>query len=140
MQGSQQLITEHINAFAGEEKEILVEHDDGIRPDISAGALGKLKAVFKKDGTTTAGNSSQVCICQHDTPLQFVYTLSVHGHLHKYACRTLQTSAANATVAFIVALALATRGFIGLAPAGNGSSTSLVSMPGCLSAHTFVDA
>ena len=44
----------------GEEKEILVEHDDGIRPDISAGALGKLKAVFKKDGTTTAGNSSQV--------------------------------------------------------------------------------
>lgn len=37
-----------------------MEHDDGIRPDISAGALGKLKAVFKKDGTTTAGNSSQV--------------------------------------------------------------------------------
>lgn len=45
---------------SGEEKEILVEHDDGIRPDISAGALGKLKAVFKKDGTTTAGNSSQI--------------------------------------------------------------------------------
>ena len=44
----------------GEEKEILVEHDDGIRPDISAGALAKLKAVFKKDGSTTAGNSSQV--------------------------------------------------------------------------------
>lgn len=45
----------------GEEKEILVEHDDGIRPDISTAALSKLKAVFKKDGTTTAGNSSQVC-------------------------------------------------------------------------------
>ncbi|KAL3159724.1 3-ketoacyl-CoA thiolase 2, peroxisomal [Trebouxia sp. C0009 RCD-2024] len=44
----------------GEEKEILVEHDDGIRPDISTAALAKLKAVFKKDGTTTAGNSSQV--------------------------------------------------------------------------------
>ena len=50
--------------FSGEEKEILVEHDDGIRPDISAAALGKLKAVFKKDGTTTAGNSSQVW-CLH---------------------------------------------------------------------------
>lgn len=48
----------------GEEKEILVEHDDGIRPDISTGALSKLKPVFKKDGSTTAGNSSQV------TPLQ----------------------------------------------------------------------
>ena len=37
-------------------------HDDGIRPDISTAALSKLKAVFKKDGTTTAGNSSQVCL------------------------------------------------------------------------------
>ncbi|DBA82691.1 hypothetical protein WJX77_012037 [Trebouxia sp. C0004] len=45
---------------SGEEKEILVEHDDGIRPDISTAALSKLKAVFKKDGSTTAGNSSQV--------------------------------------------------------------------------------
>lgn len=44
----------------GEEKEILVEHDDGIRPDISTAALSKLKPVFKKDGSTTAGNSSQV--------------------------------------------------------------------------------
>ena len=45
---------------AGEEKEILVEHDDGIRADISTAALAKLKPVFKKDGSTTAGNSSQV--------------------------------------------------------------------------------
>lgn len=37
-----------------------MEHDDGIRPDISTAALSKLKAVFKKDGSTTAGNSSQV--------------------------------------------------------------------------------
>lgn len=38
----------------------MVEHDDGIRPDISTAALSKLKPVFKKDGSTTAGNSSQV--------------------------------------------------------------------------------
>ena len=44
----------------GEEKQVLVEHDDGIRPDISMAALAKLKPVFKKDGSTTAGNSSQV--------------------------------------------------------------------------------
>ncbi|KAJ6713063.1 hypothetical protein OIU79_009123 [Salix purpurea] len=32
----------------------------GFRPNTSLADLGKLKAVFKKDGTTTAGNSSQV--------------------------------------------------------------------------------
>jgi acetyl-CoA acyltransferase 1 len=51
---------------AGEEKEILVEHDDGIRPDISTAVLSKLKPVFKKDGSTTAGNSSQVCLSTKD--------------------------------------------------------------------------
>lgn len=34
--------------------------DDGIRPDATVESLGQLKAVFKRDGTTTAGNSSQV--------------------------------------------------------------------------------
>ena len=46
--------------YAGEEKEIVVDKDDGIRPDISVATLGALKPVFKKGGTTTAGNSSQV--------------------------------------------------------------------------------
>eukprot|EP00891_Asterochloris_glomerata_P004688 jgi/Astpho2/4688/Aster-00248 len=45
---------------SGEEKEIVVDKDDGIRPDISVATLGALKPVFKKGGTTTAGNSSQV--------------------------------------------------------------------------------
>ncbi len=44
----------------GEEKEIVVSEDDGIRPGVSTQALGGLKTVFKKNGTTTAGNSSQV--------------------------------------------------------------------------------
>lgn len=34
--------------------------DDGIRANTTAAGLGKLKAVFKKDGSTTAGNASQV--------------------------------------------------------------------------------
>lgn len=38
----------------------MVDKDDGIRPDISVATLGALKPVFKKGGTTTAGNSSQV--------------------------------------------------------------------------------
>ncbi|KAL9406969.1 hypothetical protein Peur_003941 [Populus x canadensis] len=44
----------------GDEKPIIVSVDDGIRPNTSLADLGKLKAVFKKDGTTTAGNSSQI--------------------------------------------------------------------------------
>lgn len=42
----------------GESKTI--DKDDGIRPDVSIEALSKLKTVFRDDGTTTAGNSSQV--------------------------------------------------------------------------------
>lgn len=44
----------------GEEKQIVVDRDDGIRPDVSLQALSGLKPVFKKGGSTTAGNSSQV--------------------------------------------------------------------------------
>lgn len=39
---------------------IRIAHDDGVRRDISLEGLAALKPVFKKDGTTTAGNSSQV--------------------------------------------------------------------------------
>ena len=44
----------------GNEKDIVVSEDDGIRPGVTPQALSALKAVFKKGGTTTAGNSSQV--------------------------------------------------------------------------------
>lgn len=42
------------------EKEIVVTKDDGPRADTTLEGLAKLKPAFKKDGTTTAGNSSQV--------------------------------------------------------------------------------
>ena len=41
----------------GNEKEVLVDRDDGPRETTFEGA-SKLKPAFKKDGTTTAGNSS----------------------------------------------------------------------------------
>jgi len=44
----------------GKEKEILVDRDDGVRAETTLEGLKKLKAAFKKDGSTTAGNSSQV--------------------------------------------------------------------------------
>lgn len=43
-----------------EAKPVVVSEDDGIRPGTTAESLSSLKTVFKRDGTTTAGNSSQV--------------------------------------------------------------------------------
>ncbi|KAI5310364.1 hypothetical protein KEM55_007898 [Ascosphaera atra] len=44
----------------GTTKEVEVTKDDGIRPTVSVEKLGSLKPAFKADGTSTAGNSSQV--------------------------------------------------------------------------------
>ena len=44
----------------GEWVDKLVDTDEGPRADTNLQALGRLRAVFKKGGTTTAGNSSQV--------------------------------------------------------------------------------
>lgn len=45
----------------GEEKSVLIQEDDGIRPGTSMATLKKLPTVFKKNGgSTTAGNASQV--------------------------------------------------------------------------------
>jgi acetyl-CoA acyltransferase 1 len=52
--------TKIVDPKTGEEKPVTISVDDGIRPGTSASSLAKLKPVFKKDGTTTAGNSSQV--------------------------------------------------------------------------------
>ncbi|KAK0185012.1 Thiolase, N-terminal domain-containing protein [Armillaria mellea] len=42
------------------EHEIVVEADDGIRDGVTAESLAKLKPAFAKNGTTHAGNASQV--------------------------------------------------------------------------------
>ncbi|KAJ1565376.1 3-ketoacyl-CoA thiolase, peroxisomal [Nowakowskiella sp. JEL0078] len=44
----------------GSEKKIIVKMDDGMRQDTTFESLSKLKPAFSKDGTTTAGNASQV--------------------------------------------------------------------------------
>lgn len=45
---------------AGSETTRLVEKDEGIRPGTTLASLAKLKPAFKENGTSTAGNSSQV--------------------------------------------------------------------------------
>ncbi|MCM2265570.1 MAG: acetyl-CoA C-acyltransferase [Desulfuromonadales bacterium] len=39
---------------------VTIDADEGVRPDTTVAALGKLKPAFKVDGTVTAGNSSQM--------------------------------------------------------------------------------
>lgn len=41
-------------------KEVVVDKDDGIRHDASAEKMAKLKPAFSQDGSSTAGNSSQI--------------------------------------------------------------------------------
>ncbi|BFI08276.1 acetyl-CoA C-acetyltransferase [Marchantia polymorpha subsp. ruderalis] len=52
--------TKVVDPKTGDETSVVISVDDGIRPTTSLADLAKLKPVFKKDGTTTAGNSSQV--------------------------------------------------------------------------------
>jgi acetyl-CoA C-acetyltransferase len=39
---------------------VMVERDEGVRPDTTAESLSKLAPAFTKDGTITAGNASQI--------------------------------------------------------------------------------
>jgi len=39
---------------------VVVEKDEGIRPDTTVDSLGKLRPAFAKEGTVTAGNASQI--------------------------------------------------------------------------------
>ena len=60
LQGEITPYTTTIKDKDGNEKSILIDRDDGVRPTTSLEGLAKLKPAFKKGGTTTAGNSSQV--------------------------------------------------------------------------------
>jgi len=44
----------------GNEKEVVIDTDEGAREGTTVEGLGKLKPAFKKGGSTTAGNASQV--------------------------------------------------------------------------------
>lgn len=52
--------TKTVDPKTGEEKPVTICTDDGIRPNTNMKDLARLKPAFKKDGTTTAGNASQV--------------------------------------------------------------------------------
>src|SRR5690606_31019639 len=52
-----------IRSFDGNaavQRQVIVDTDEGVRPDTSLEALGRLKPVFRRGGTVTAGNASQL--------------------------------------------------------------------------------
>ncbi|PSR86376.1 3-ketoacyl-CoA thiolase 2, peroxisomal like [Actinidia chinensis var. chinensis] len=52
--------TKIVDPKTGVEKPVVISVDDGIRPNTTMTDLAKLKPAFKKDGSTTAGNASQL--------------------------------------------------------------------------------
>ncbi|GAV70670.1 Thiolase_N domain-containing protein/Thiolase_C domain-containing protein [Cephalotus follicularis] len=52
--------TKIVDPKTGDETPVTIFVDDGIRPNTNITDLAKLKPAFKKDGSTTAGNASQV--------------------------------------------------------------------------------
>ena len=53
-----------VDPKTGEEKEIVVLADDGIRSNTTLAVLSKLKPAFSKDGTTTAGKYENLTECR----------------------------------------------------------------------------
>ncbi|XP_060103964.1 3-ketoacyl-CoA thiolase, peroxisomal [Heteronotia binoei] len=53
-------VTTTVTNDQGKQETITVLQDEGVRPSTTLEGLTKLKPAFKEDGTTTAGNSSQV--------------------------------------------------------------------------------
>lgn len=49
------LLLQIVDPKTGDEKKVTISMDDGIRPETALSGLSKLRPVFKKDGTTTAG-------------------------------------------------------------------------------------
>ncbi|XP_073292344.1 3-ketoacyl CoA thiolase 1, peroxisomal-like [Primulina huaijiensis] len=54
------VFTKIVDPKSGETKPVTISVDDGIRPNTNMNDLAKLKPAFKKNGSTTAGNASQI--------------------------------------------------------------------------------
>jgi acetyl-CoA acyltransferase 1 len=95
----------------GELKEILVADDDGCRPTTTVEGLSKLKPAFKKGGTTTAGNSSQVtdgaaCVllCRRDIAVKL--GCKIYGRMLSFAVAGVPPKVMGIGPAFAIPAAL----------------------------------
>ena len=74
----------------GNTKTIVVDKDEGVRKETTAEGLGKLKPAFKKDGSTTAGNSSQItdgaaCVLLAKRSYAKAHGLPIEGRILSFA-------------------------------------------------------
>ena len=99
----------------GNLKEVLVDKDDGCRPETTVAGLGKLKPAFKKGGSTTAGNSSQVtdgaaCVllCRRDIAVKL--GCKIYGRILSFAVAGVPPKVMGIGPAFAIPAALAKAG------------------------------
>lgn len=95
----------------GNQQEIMVEADDGCRPETTVAGLGKLKAAFQKGGSTTAGNSSQVTdgaaailMCRRDIATKL--GCKIYGRISSYAVAGVPPKVMGIGPAFAIPAAL----------------------------------
>jgi acetyl-CoA acyltransferase 1 len=95
----------------GVETPVIVNRDDGNREGTTAAALGKLKPAFKKGGSTTAGNSSQVTdgaaavlLARRSEAIK--HGLPIHGRVLSYAVAGVPPEVMGIGPAFAIPAAL----------------------------------
>jgi acetyl-CoA acyltransferase 1 len=95
----------------GNETPIVVNRDDGNREGTTAAGLGKLKPAFKKGGSTTAGNSSQVTdgaaavlLARRSEAIK--HGLPIHGRVLSYAVAGVPPEVMGIGPAFAIPAAL----------------------------------
>lgn len=95
----------------GNQKEVLVDIDDGCRPETTVAGLGKLKPAFQKGGSTTAGNSSQVtdgaaCILLTRRDVANKIGAKIYGRIVSYAVAGVPPKVMGIGPAFAIPAAL----------------------------------
>lgn len=84
-----------VDPETGDEKKVTITEDDGIRPNASLADLLKLKTVFKKSGTTTAGLSL-------DSSLSYLRSSGFGLLFHVYVSRGFKLLSVSKTMFYVV--------------------------------------
>jgi acetyl-CoA acyltransferase 1 len=95
----------------GNEKKVMVDRDDGVRPQTTIEGLAKLKPAFQKGGTTTAGNSSQVTdgaavVLLARRSYAEANGLPIHGRFVSFGCAGVPPEIMGIGPAFAIPVAL----------------------------------
>ena len=95
----------------GNATSVLVDMDDGCRPQTTFEGLSKLKPAFKKGGCTTAGNSSQVTdgaaavlMCRRDIAVKL--GCKIYGRILSFAVAGVPPSVMGIGPAFAIPAAM----------------------------------